>query len=161
MKDMLLSKAVTAEIDEWLKKYPSNQKRSALLPALRITQEANNHWLSEDLIKAVADYLEQPHIAAFEVVTFYHMYNLKPVGRYQINVCGSISCKLCDCKGIVDHLKTQLNVAVGDTTADGKFTLKEVGCLAACVNAPMMQINHDYYENLTCARVDEILETLE
>ncbi len=161
MKKTLLSEVVTAEIDAWLKKYPSDQKRSALLPALRITQEANHDWLSEDLIKAVADYLEQPHIAAFEVATFYHMYNLKPVGRYQINVCGSISCKLCDCKGIVNHLKTRLNVALGGTTADGKFTLKAVGCLAACVNAPMMQINHDYYENLNPARVDEILETLE
>ena len=157
----LLSKEVKAEIDRWLKKYPEAQKRSALLPALRFTQEANDNWLSEDLVKAVAEYLDQPHIAAFEVATFYHMYNLKPVGRYQLNVCGSISCKLCDCKGIVDHLKQKLDINVGDTTKDGKFTLKEVGCLAACVNAPMMQINKDYHENLTPERVDSILETLE
>lgn len=161
MTTTILPKEATTEIDKWLKKYPADQKRSAMLPALRFTQEANNGWLSEELIEAVADYLEQPRIAAFEVATFYHMYNLKPVGKYEINVCGSISCKLCDCKGIMDHLKKRLNVAAGETTEDGKYTLKEVGCLAACVNAPMMQINKDYYENLTPDGVDKILDTLE
>jgi NADH-quinone oxidoreductase subunit E len=156
-----LSASVKKEIDHWLKKFPEDQKRSAMLPALRVTQAANAGWLSEDLVKAVADYLEQPHIAAFEVATFYHMYNLKPVGRHQINVCGSISCKLCDCKGIMQHLEKKLDIKVGETTGDGKFTLKEVGCLAACVNAPMMQVNLDYHENLTPEKVDTILETLE
>ena len=159
--DSVLSVDVQKDIDHWLAKFPASQKRSALLPALRVTQEANGGWLTEALVEAVAAYLSVPAIAAFEVATFYHMYNLKPVGRHEINVYASISCKLCGGKDLLSHLENKLQIKVGQTTVDGKFTLREVGCLAACVNAPMLQIDRDYHENLTPEKIDVILDSLE
>jgi NADH-quinone oxidoreductase subunit E len=157
----ILSATICAEIDHWLEKFPPEQRRSAVLPALLFAQEQNQGWLSKDIIEAVADYLEIPHIAAFEVATFYSMYELQPIGRYKINVCTNVSCLLSGCEGIVEHLKQRLNIGFGETTADGKFSLKEVECLGACANAPMFHIGHQYYEDLTPQKVDEILDGLE
>jgi NADH-quinone oxidoreductase subunit E len=158
---VLLSDDVKKVIDHWLKKYPPEQRQSALLPALRFTQEANGGSLTNELVEAVAEYLQVPAIAAFEVVTFYSMYHLKPVGKYQINVCTSISCKLSHSKSVMEHLKKRLKIEVGDTTPDGKFSLFAAPCLAACVNAPAMLINKDYYDNVTSQKVDAILDGLE
>lgn len=153
-----LSKSAREQIDQWILKYPSDQKQSAVLAALHIVQEENGGWLTENLLNDVADYLGMPHIAVYEVATFYNMYDLKPVGRHKILVCTNISCMLRGCGKIVDHLKQRLQVDFNETTTDGRFTLKEVECMAACTNAPMMQIDKDYHENLTPEKVDEILE---
>lgn len=155
-----LPEHIRAEMDHWLKRYPEDQKRSGVLEALRLVQNHNNGFLTTELMNAVADYLGMARIAVYEVASFYSMYNLKPVGRHVINVCTNISCMLCDSEKIIHHLKKRLDVDLNQTTSDGQFTLREVECLAACKNAPAMQIGKKYYENLTPEKVDKILEEL-
>lgn len=149
-----------AEIDQWIAKYPPDKKRSAVMAALRIVQDAHEGWLTRELMDAVAHYLEMEPISVYEVATFYSMYHLKPIGRYKICVCTNISCMLCGSDQIVTHLEKRLGIKLGETTNDGKFTLKEVECLAACGGAPMFQIGREYHENLTPAKVDQILDGL-
>lgn len=156
----LLSQDVRTEIDQWLAKYPADWSISASMPALRIVQESNSGYLTTDLMDAIAEYLDVPAISIYEVATFYSMYELKPVGRHKICVCTNISCMLCGSDEIVSHLKSKLDIGFGEVTQDGKFSLKEVECLAACGGAPMMQIGREYYENLTTEKVDEILNKL-
>lgn len=156
-----LSADARAKIDRWITRYPEEQKRSGVMQALTIVQEENGGSLTPPLMNAVADYLGMPAIAVYEVATFYTMYNLKPVGRHVINVCTSISCMLNGSQKIVDHLKKRLEIGTGETTADGRFTLREVECLAACAAAPMFQLDKKYYENLTPEKVDAILKELE
>jgi len=157
----LLPAEIKAEIDKHIAKYPSDQKQSAVMPALTIMQNSNGGWLTTDLMDAVANYLEMPAIAVYEVASFYSMYELKPVGKHKICVCTNVSCMLCGSDEIVAHLEKRLGVKLGETTSDNKFTLKEVECLAACGNAPMFQIGQDYFENLTPEKVDQILDGLE
>jgi len=149
------------EIDAWIAKYPPEQKQSAVMGALSIVQEANGGYLTTELMDAVAEYLEMAPIAVYEVATFYSMYELKPVGKHKICVCTNVSCMLCGSDDIVAHLKQKLNIGFGETTADNKFTLKEVECLGACGGAPMMQIGKTYYENLSSEKIDEILAKLD
>lgn len=156
----LLSAPVRAEIDKWVAKYPAEQKQSAVMAALRLVQEEKG-WLSTELMDAVAEYLNMEPISVYEVATFYSMYDLKPVGRHKISVCTNISCMLCGSAELMGYLQQKLGVKPGETTADGKFTLKEVECLAACAGAPMFQIGKTYYENLTHEKVDAILASLE
>ena len=156
----LLSEQSRTEIDAWIAKYPPEQKQSAVMGALSIVQEANGGYLTTELMDAVAEYLEMAPIAVYEVATFYSMYELKPVGKHKICVCTNVSCMLCGSDDIVAHLKQKLNIGFGETTADNKFTLKEVECLGACGGAPMMQIGKTYYENLTSEKIDEILAKL-
>lgn len=156
----ILSATVRAEIDRWLLRYPPEERRSAVLEALRLAQEQNNGWLTVEFMDAVADYLNMPRIAVYEVVSFYTMYNTKPVGRHVINVCTNISCMLRDSEKIVNHLKKRLKIDFNETTPDQKFTLREVECLAACAGAPAMQIGKQYYENVTPEKVDKILDEL-
>lgn len=157
----ILSEAVIAEIDVWVAKYPADQKQSAVMGALHAVQDDNNGSLTTELMDAIADYLEMPAIAVYEVATFYSMYELKPVGKHKIAVCTNISCLLCGSDEIVDHLNNKLGVKFGQTTEDGRFTLKEVECLGACGGAPMFQIGKTYYENLTTEKVDQILDGLD
>ncbi len=152
-----LSAASLAEIERELAKYPPERRQSALMAALRIAQDEHG-WLSGAVIERVAAVIGVPPVRAYEVATFYSMYDLKPVGRHKISVCTNISCMLRGSDEIVDHLKKKLGITFGETTADGQFTLKEAECLAACAGAPMMQIDREYYENLTPERIDEILE---
>lgn len=147
-------------IDEWLKRYPVDQKRSAVLQALMIVQTENGGWLTESLMDAVADYLALPRIAVYEVATFYSLYHLKPVGRHVIDVCTNVSCLLSGSEEIVAHLQKRLNISSGETTVDGKFTLREVECLAACAAAPACQIGKKYYEKLTPEKIDQLLNEL-
>lgn len=156
-----LSTALKAKIDQWLLRYPPDQKRSGILQSLMFAQEENGGWLTDDLMTGVAEYLGLPKIAAYEVATFYSMFNLNPVGRYIINVCTNISCMLSGSEKVVEHLKKRLGVELGETTQDGKFTLREVECLAACAAAPMFQIGKKYYETLTPEKIDAILAELE
>lgn len=156
-----LTQIVSAEsmqrIERWIAKYPASQRQSAVMAALMIVQEEHG-YLTSEMMDAVAAHLGMPAIAVYEVASFYTMYEQKPCGRNIVNVCTNISCKLRDCDSIVEHLEKKLGVCLGETTEDKRFTLRAVECLGACVNAPMMQVNKDYHENLTVKNVDEILE---
>lgn len=156
----MLSKASRAQIDHEIAKYPSERKSSAVMAALRIAQEEHG-WLTEPLMDYVAQLLDMRPIQVYEVATFYSMYDLQPVGKHKICVCTNISCMLCGSDEIVKHLEQKLGIKMGETTPDGRFTLKAVECLAACGGAPMFQIGKTYYENLTVQKVDEILGGLE
>ncbi len=159
-KSSLLSRSARECIDKWILRYPPEHKRSGVFEALRVVQEENGGSLTTDLMEAVADYLGMPHIAVYEVVTFYSMYFLQPMGRHVVDVCTNISCGLNGAGEVVEHLKKKLGIDFNETTADGKFTLREVECLGACVGAPACQIGKKYYENLTPTSVDKILEEL-
>jgi len=156
----ILPQEVKKKIDESLKKFPNDKKRSALLDALMFAQESNKGYLTNDLIESVAYYLEQPVISAYEVATFYSMYELNPVGKYHINVCTSISCMLRGSDDTVDYLKKILNINLNEVTKDGKFSLKTVECLGACVHAPMLLVNKKYYERLTYEKIDQLIKEL-
>ena len=157
----LIRQFVTAaelkEIDKWIAKYPKEERQSAVMSALMIVQE-HQGYLTKDMMDAVAVYLEMPAIAVYDVATFYSMYEHKPLGRHLINVCTNISCKLRNSAAVVDHLEKKLDIKLGETTADGLFTLRSVECLGACVNAPMMQVDKAYHENLTAEKIDAVLE---
>ena len=152
----LISDALKNEIDVWVAKFPADQKRSAVIPALTLVQDKEG-FLSNEMMEAVADYLSMPHIAVYEVATFYSMYDLKPRGQHKICVCTNISCMLRGSEQVVDHLKKTLKIDFNETTEDKQFTLRHVECLGACGGAPAMQINRTYYENLTPERIDAIL----
>ena len=125
-------------------------------------QQQNKGHLTDGAMNAVADYLQISRIEAYEVATFYDMYNLKPIGKHKICVCTNISCMLRGSDKIIDYLKTRLKIDVNETTSDGKFTLREVECLAACCGAPMCQIDDKaYHENLTPEKMGNILDALE
>ena len=157
----VISEKAAKAIDQWVAKYPKEQARSAIVAALTLVQAQNGGWLSKPAIKAVADYLGIPEVWAYEVVTFYDMFETEPVGKYKIRICTNLSCQLRGCEEIVDHLEKRLGITLGETTADGKFTLREAECMAACGGAPMCQINDkDYIENLTPEKMDKILNHL-
>jgi len=160
-KAQLLSAAVCAEINGEIAKYPTDKKPSAVMAALRITQDASEGYLTEPLMDAVADYLEMPRIAVYEVATFYSMYEHKPVGRHKICVCTNITCQLRGSDEVVAHLHEQLGVGLGETTPDGRITLKEVECLGACAGAPAAQVGRVYHENLTAESLDALLKGME
>lgn len=156
----MLSPESLARIDKELTKYPEDRRQSAVMSALRIAQDELG-WLSKDTIAFVADYLRIPAIAALEVATFYNMYELEPVGQYKITVCTNISCMLRESDKIVEHLEQRLGIHMGETTADGKFTIKEGECMGCCGGAPLFHINNKQMcEFLTPEKVDQILEGL-
>jgi NADH-quinone oxidoreductase subunit E len=156
-----LSAHLRQEIDEWLARYPEDQRRSAVLGALRAAQHEQG-YLSAETMDAVAEYLRIPAMDVYEAASFYSMFELRPVGRHTIAVCSNISCMLRGADELIEHLQNRLGVRLGESTPDGRFYLKrEEECLAACCGAPMMQVDHVYYENLTPQRVDEILDSLE
>ncbi len=157
----LLSEESKLEIDKWIAKYPVDQKQSAVMAALRIAQDANSGSLTTELMNEVARYLEMPPIAVYEVATFYSMYEHNPIGKYKISVCSNISCLLCGSDKILQYLHNKLGIKAGETTNDGKYTIKEVECLGACVGAPMVQIGRDYYEHLTPEKIDTIIDQLD
>lgn len=150
-----------AQIDQWIAKYPPDRKQAAVMAALNIVQEQHGGWLTTELMDAVAEYLEMPPIAVYEVASFYTLYDLKPVGRHKIYVCTNIACMLCGSQVIVEHLEKKLGIKMGETTPGRKFTIKESECLAACGGAPMFMVDGKYYENLIPDKVDEILDGLE
>lgn len=155
----MLSDQALAAIAAERRKYPADQARSALLAALRIAQEEHG-WLPTELIEEVAQVLEIPSIQAFEVATFYTMYDLKPVGKHKLCVCGSVSCFLNGSDDILAHLQKRLGIGIGETTADGLFTLQEVECLGACKDAPVLHLGDQYIERLTPEGVDALIEQL-
>ena len=158
---MMLTKSATQKIEKELKKFPKDQRQSAIIAALRIIQDENG-FLTDELIGLAADYLDMPKIAAMEVATFYNMYELKPAGNYKISICTNISCALRDADEIVCYLKKKLNINFNEITKDNKFSLRESECMGACSGAPLMTINNQkMYECLTPQKVDQILEDLE
>ncbi len=157
-----LSNHAREVIDHWIAKYPPDRKQSAVLAALREVQHENQGFLTVELMDAVAQYLDMPNIAVYEVASFYSMLETKPCGRHSISVCTNISCMLCGGDEIVRHIEKKLGIKLGESTRDGKFLLKrEEECLAACCGAPMMMVDHVYYEKLTPEKVDQILDKLD
>ena len=153
----MISDQLLAKFDAMVRNYPV--KRSALIPILLTTQEHLGH-LSDESIAAIARYLELPEIEVYEVVTFYSMLRRKPVGKHHIQVCTNISCLLLGGEEIFDHVSKRLGIKEGETTDDGQFSLTEVECLGACCNAPAMQVNYTYHDDLTFEKVDQVLQEL-
>lgn len=149
-----------AEIEEIYARYPAEHRQSAMMPILHLAQKEFGGWLSQEALDYVADLMEIPAVRVYEVASFYTMYNLAPVGKYHIQVCTNLSCWLCDSDSIVGALKEKVELDPGQSTEDGRFTVSPVECLGACISAPMMQINDDYYENLTPEKVAEIIDSL-
>ena len=156
-----LSPEVQAKVADWCQRFPDDQKQSAVLGGLHAIQHEYS-YLPIEQMDALAKRLEMPAMAVYEVASFYSMFELKPVGKHTIAVCTNLSCMLRGGEQVLEYIENKLSIKCGDSTADGKYYLKkEEECLAGCCGAPMMQINHVYYENLTEAKIDEILEGLD
>ncbi len=144
-------------VNKIIKRYPEGRQKSALLPLLHIAQAENQGWLSSETMEYVASLLDIQPIEVFEVASFYSMFNLQPVGNCVIEVCQTGPCMLKGSEEILAHFENRLGIKAGETTADGKFTIKTVECLAACGNAPVIQVGTEYHENLTTQKADELL----
>ena len=147
-------------VEDILKKYPKERKKSAVMPLLYIAQKQNENWIPLAAIKYIAKYLSMPYINVYEIATFYTMYNLAPVGKYFVQVCTTSPCLLRGANKIVDICKKRISEKESQISNDGKCSWVEVECLGACVNAPMMQINNDYYEDLDKEKTLKILEKI-
>ena len=156
----MLSADSLKKIDREIAKYPSDQKQSAVMTALIIAQDEKG-WLSTETMDAVAKYLGMPPVAVYEVATFYSMYNLKQTGKYKLTVCTCLPCGLQGALAAADHLREKLGIDFNETTADGRFTLKEGECMGACAMAPVLLVNnkkmHDYMTN---EKLDQLLKDL-
>ncbi|HEX9161666.1 MAG TPA: NAD(P)H-dependent oxidoreductase subunit E [Thermoanaerobaculia bacterium] len=143
---------------EWtLTRYPT--KEAALLPTLHLAQEVFG-WISPEVVHYVGDLLDLSPATVFGVVSFYNMYNQKPVGKYHLQVCTNLSCMIWRAYDIYEHLREKLHVKPGETTPDGVYTVSEVECLGSCGTAPVVQVNNDYHENMSVAKMDELLAKL-
>jgi len=157
-----LSPHIREEIDRWTARFPEDRKRSAIIGGLHAAQHENKGYLTVELMDGVADYLGLPPIQVYEVANFYGMFQTRPVGRHDVSICTNVSCMLRGSDEIVAHCEKKLGIKLGESTEDGRiFLKKEEECLAACVGAPMMMVDHKYYENLTTDKVDEILDGLD
>jgi NADH-quinone oxidoreductase subunit E len=154
---MSLSQSAIVEIKRLITKYPDGKQKSALIPALHVAQIDNSNWLSAEIMDEVAGLLNILPIEVYEVATFYSMFNLKPVGKYLLEVCQTGPCMVSGADEIIDYIKQKLNIGIGETTTDGRFTLKTVECLGACGYAPMMQLGEHYREHLTKEKIDEMV----
>ena len=157
----MLSDQIQTQIDRELKKYPADQRQSAVMAALRFVQDEKG-WIAPDDMADIAAYIRMPQMAVYEVATFYHMYKLKPMGEYTLTVCTYLSCQLSGVSETLLHLKNRLGIGLGEVTADGKFGLREGECMGACVDAPMFTINNrKLCGNLTGEKIDQIIDELE
>lgn len=145
------------KVKEIIARYPEGKQKSALIPVLHLAQESFGGWLSPEAMDYVAGLLQITPIEVYEVATFYSMFNLQPVGKYLFEVCQTGPCMLNGSDDIIAYIKEKLNINVGETTADGLFTLKTVECLGACGYAPMMQLGKFFKEHLTKQKVDDII----
>ena len=152
------SRATKTKADWWIKKYQADRKQSAVIPILWLVQKQEG-WVSEPAIRKIADLLAMPYIRVLEVATFYTMFNLAPVGKFHVQVCGTTPCMLRGSDDVMAACKNR-GLVKGRTTPDGLFTLTEVECMGTCTNAPMVQINDDNYEDLTPERLDAVLDAL-
>lgn len=157
-----LSDHVREEIDRWVKRFPQDRKRSAIIGGLHAAQHENEGYVTTEIMNGVAEYLDLPPMQVYEVATFYSMFQTKPVGRHNVAICTNVSCMLRGAEHIVAHVEKKLGIKTGESTPDGRIYLKkEEECLAACCGAPMMMVDHKYHEDLTTAEVDRILDGLE
>ena len=157
----IISKDISVLIDNVLKKFPNDRKKSAIIESLLILQHHNGGYVTREIMHDLSLYLSVNEIDIYEVATFYTMINTKPVGKNVISVCNNVSCMLRGSDKILSHIEKKLNIKVGESTDDNKIYLKdEIECLAACNGAPMMQINHKNYENISIKQVDKIIESL-
>jgi NADH-quinone oxidoreductase subunit E len=160
-KARLLNEHTRHEIDEWIGRFPTGRHRSAVLSALRFTQEQNDGFLTPELLDGVAEYLRLPSIQVYEVASFYSMFETHPCGRHHVSICTNISCMLNGAEDLVAHCEKKLGIKLGESTADGRIFLKrEEECLAACTGAPMMMVDHVFHEYLTPEKVDQVLDEL-
>lgn len=148
------------KVEEIIARYPEGKQKSALIPLLHLAQDEFGGWLDVPVMDYVASLLHILPIEVYEVATFYTMFNMKPVGKYVLEVCQTGPCMLRGSDQIIDHIKNKLNIKAGETSADGLFTLKPTECLGACGYAPMMQLGKFFKENLTTEKVDVILDEL-
>ncbi|MFN5234338.1 MAG: NADH-quinone oxidoreductase subunit NuoE [Burkholderiaceae bacterium] len=156
----MLSQDAYKKIDRELAKFPSDQKQSAVMSALAIAQDEKG-WLSPEVIRDVASYLDMPAIAVQEVATFYTMYNLKPVGKYKLTICTNLPCQLSNGDRAAAYLKQKLGVDFNETTADGLFTLKEGECMGACGDSPVMLVNNKRMCSfMSNEKIDALIEEL-
>jgi NADH-quinone oxidoreductase subunit E len=157
---MTLSAKALERIDREIKKYPADQKQSAVMSALIVAQDEKG-WLSNETMDFVAGYLDMAPVAVYEVATFYGMYNLKPAGKHKLTICTCLPCGLQGSLAAADHLKAKLGIDFGETTGDGRFSLKEGECMGACAMAPVILVNnkkmHDYMSN---EKIDALLKEL-
>jgi NADH-quinone oxidoreductase subunit E len=151
--------ALLVKFDALRSQYPPEMKTSLVLPLLHCVQDANGYVTEADAA-AIADYIGMPPIQVIEALTWYTMFDREPQGRYVIKVCRNIACSLRGSEQVLAHLRQKLGIGIGETTPDGKFTLKTVECLASCGTAPAMQVNRTYHEQLDAAKLDRILESL-
>ncbi len=159
-QEFSINKENIAEAKKIIAKYPDGKQQSAVMPVLDIVQRQAGNWLPVKAMEAVAELLDMPYIRVFEVASFYTMYNLKPVGKNFIQVCRTTPCWLRGSDKITNTCKDKLDIGLSETTSDAEFTLVEVECLGACVNAPMVQINDDFYEDLNPEIMSEIIDDL-
>lgn len=159
--DLALSSHVQQKIIDIISHYPAARKRSALIPVLDLVQRECGGWLSVEAMQKVADILDLPYMRVYEVASFYTMFNLKPVGKYHVKVCGTTPCWLRGAADVMQTCKNHLGVQLNETTADGMFTLSEFECLGGCVNAPVVQINDDYIEDLNPEQIIKVLDDLQ
>lgn len=157
-KDITFSKESEVLIQNLIKRYPDGKHKSALIPVLHVAQAEFDGWLSVPVMDKVAAILNIQPIEVYEVASFYSMFNLQPVGKCLLEVCRTSSCWLRGAEDIVKHIEKRLGIKDGETTSDGKFTLKTVECLGSCGTAPMLQIGETFHENLTLEKVDELLK---
>jgi NADH-quinone oxidoreductase subunit E len=157
----MLSAHIQAQIDRELIKYPADQRQSAVMAALRFVQDEKG-WIATEDMADVASYLGMAQMAVFEVASFYHMYNLKPMGKHTLTVCTNLSCTLCGALDTVKYIEKKLGIGIGEVTADGKYGLREGECMGACIAAPAMTIsNKKLCGHLTPAKIDQILAELD
>lgn len=158
MSEIAFKPETLEQVNKIIARYPEGRQKSALIPVLHIAQKEFGGWLDVPVMDYVADILKIKPIEVYEVATFYTMFNMKPVGKYVLEVCRTGPCMVRGSENILKHIRAVLNIKDGETTSDGLFTLKPAECLGACGYAPMMQLGKFYHENLTTEKVDEILE---
>jgi NADH-quinone oxidoreductase subunit E len=157
----MLSAHVQEQVNRELNKYPADQKQSAVMAALRFVQDEKG-WISNDDMTDVAAFLGMAHMAVYEVATFYHMYNLKPMGKHPLTVCTNLSCTLCGALDTVKYIENKLGIGMGEVTADGKFGLREGECMGACIDAPLLTINNNKLcGRMTPQKIDAMLAELD
>ena len=159
-KEFSFSKENLEIADNILKKYPEKNKKSAVMPLLYLAQQQNDNWIPLAALKYIGKFLSMPYIKVYEIATFYTMYNLSPVGKYFIQVCTTSPCLLRGASDIVRSCQKKISKNPNEISKNGLCSWTEVECLGACVNAPMMQVNKDYYEDLDLENTDKILNSL-
>ena len=148
------------KVSEIIAKYPAGREKSAVMPLLDLAQRQNDNWISRDAIECISKLINLPEIRVYEVATFYTMYNLKPVGKYLLQICRTTPCMLRGADALIKFCEEKFGIHSEQTTEDQYFTMKEVECLGACANAPVVQINDDFFEDLTVENFEKVLSDL-